>query len=348
MISAADRPILARRLGALLLPVLLLLPAACEQTPQVHVLSGPTMGTIWSVKFVAAPGDRGLAGLRGEIEAALETVNAQMSTYREDSDISRFNRAGSGEAITLAPDLRVVLIAALQLAEQTDGAYDPTVGPLVNLWGFGPDGPRTEAPPPGEIEAARERVGWRQLALDMDRRALIQPGGVYLDLSSKGYAVDLIAERLEARGIDAYLVDIGGDMRVRGRKPDGERWRIAMESPVPGERAIHRVIEPGDMAVATSGSYRSFFRDGDREFSHTIDPRTGYPIPLGLVSVTVLHEKCKMADGFATAISALGPDAGYEFARERDLAVLLLVRDNDTVVERMTPAFAPYVAAQTH
>jgi len=335
----------SRRLPVLLLALLLLLPAGCGQPQQVHTLSGPTMGTAWSVQIVAAPGDRNIAGLRDDIEAALETVNGQMSTYREDSHISRFNRAEPGESITLPPEFTVVLLAAMELAEQTDGAYDPTVGPLVNLWGFGPDGRRTEPPPEEEIEAARERVGWQQLELDLDTRTLTQPGDVLLDLSSiaKGYAADLIAERLEERGINAYLVDIGGDMRVRGRKPDGERWRIAIERPAEGERAIHSIIEPGDAAVATSGSYREFFRASGREYSHTIDPRTGYPIPQELVSVTVLHDNCKEADGLATAITALGPEAGYAFARDRDLAVLLLIRDNDSVQERMTPAFAPYV-----
>ncbi|WP_290652450.1 FAD:protein FMN transferase [Aquisalimonas sp.] len=338
-----------RGLRVVLLPAICLLAVACGQPPQVQTLSGASMGTTWSVQFVAAPGEDDVAAVRADIEAALERVNAQMSTYREDSHISRFNRAAPGESITLPPDFTVVLLAAKELAEQTDGAYDPTVGPLVNVWGFGPDGPRSEAPAEDAIEAARARVGWQQLALDRDTRALTQPGGVYLDLSSiaKGYAADLIAERLETRGITAYLVDIGGDMRVRGRKPDGERWRIAIERPVPGERAIQSVIQPGDKAVATSGSYRQFFREGDREFSHTIDPRTGYPTPQELVSVTVLHDNAKEADGLATAIMALGPEAGYAFAREQDVAVLLLVRDDDTVEERMTPAFAPYVDEET-
>jgi len=345
------RPGLRRGLPlALMLLLSLALLAACGQPPaQVHSTSGATMGTTWSVQIVAAP-DSSVAGLREDIQAALETVNSQMSTYREDSHLSRFNRAAPGESITLPAEFRAVLMEAMNLAEQTDGVYDPTIGPLVNLWGFGPDGPRTTPPSADEIQAARDRVGWRQLALDPDTHALTQAGNVYLDLSSiaKGYAVDLIAERLDNRGIQAYLVDIGGDMRAKGKKPDGQGWRIGIERPMAGEQAVHTIIEPGDMAVLTSGSYRNHFRDGDKEYSHTIDPRTGKPIPRELVSVTVVHGNAKQADGLATAITALGAEAGYRFAREHDLAVLLLIRDNGTLRERMTPGFKPYLTAEAH
>lgn len=342
------KPLLRVYLPGILVAALLIL-AACDRPPELQRLSGHSMGTTWSVQFVRPADDRQLSGLRDDIEAALETVNAQMSTYRDDSHISRFNQLPAGESITLPPEFIVVLMAALELAEQTEGAFDPTVGPLVNLWGFGPDGIREETPSEEEIEAARARVGWDKLHFDMDTRELTQPGNVYLDLSSiaKGYAADLVAERLEARGITHYLVDMGGDMRVRGSKPDDQAWRIAVERPVPGERDIHSVIEPGDMAIATSGSYRNFFRDGDQEYSHTIDPRTGYPVPQDLVSVTVLHPSTKLADGYATAITALGAEAGYAFAQERDLAVLLLIRDNGDVREEMTPAFEPYLETET-
>ncbi len=329
----------------LLATLLVLLLAACGPGPQLHTLSGPTMGTVWSVQLVAEPGSAELEGLREDLEAALELVNAQMSTYRQDSDLSRFNRAEPGQTMTLPAEFAAVLDAALALAEASGGAYDPTVGPLVNLWGFGPEGARDQPPDEHDIARTRERVGWQQLVLDRERRELTQPGGVHLDLSSiaKGYAVDLLADRLEARGIDAYLVDIGGDMRLKGSKPDGNPWRIGIERPSAGQRAVHGIIKPGDQAVATSGSYRNFFRDGGREYSHTIDPRTGYPIPQELVSVTVLHESCKQADGLATAITALGAEVGYRFALESDLAVLLLVLDNGVVRERMTPAFSPYL-----
>lgn len=332
----------AHRLAGVLLAAILLF--ACGQADQLRELSGETMGTTWSAQFVEAA-DTDVSGLRQELEAALEKVNAQMSTYREDSDISRFNQAATGESVALPPEFTVVLMAALELAQATDGAFDPTVGPLVNLWGFGPDGPRSEAPPEDELLAARERVGWQQLEFDMDGRRLTQPGQVYLDLSSiaKGFAADLLADVLEGRGIDRYLVSIGGDMRIRGDKPGGAPWRIAVERPDPGSRDIHTVIEPGEMAMATSGSYRNFFQDGEQAYSHTIDPRSGYPVPQDLVSVTVLHESAKMADGLATAITALGAGDGYRFAHEQGLNALLLISDNDGVTERMTSGFAAYM-----
>nr|WP_282571421.1 FAD:protein FMN transferase [Methylonatrum kenyense] len=331
------------RLAGVLLAGALLL-GACGQADQLQEISGQTMGTTWSAQFVVTA-DTDTDGLREDLEAALETVNAQMSTYREDSHLSRFNQSAAGESLELPPEFTVVLMAALELAEATDGAFDPTVGPLVNLWGFGPDGRRTEAPPEEELEAARERVGWQQLEFDMNTRRLTQPGEVYLDLSSiaKGFAADQLAEVLEGRGIDRYLVGIGGDMRIRGDKPGGAPWRIAIERPDPGARDIHTVIEPVDVAMATSGSYRNFFVDGEQEYSHTIDPHTGRPVPQDLVSVTVLHDNAKMADGLATAITALGAEAGYRFAREQGLTALLLVRDNDDVRERMTPEFAAYL-----
>ena len=327
-----------------------LLVSGCEGPQQVHSLSGYTMGTEWSVQLVAHPSASELGGVRQEIDAALETVNAQMSTFREDSDISRFNRLSPGETIELPPEFGKVLLAALEMAEATDGAYDPTVGPLVNLWGFGPDGRRTRGPPEEEIEAARSRVGWQQLEV-MTREgtvALIQPGGVYLDLSSiaKGYAVDLIAERLDTLGFSAYLIDIGGDMRMRGHRPDGRGWRIGIERPVPGMRAVHSVIAPGDRAVATSGSYRNFYIDDAQEHSHTIDPRSGQPVPPDLLSVTVLHDSAMVADALATAIMVLGPQDGYAFARAHELAVVLMVREDDMIKERMTPAFAPFLAEE--
>ena len=332
----------AHRVAGVMLLALFL--AACGEADQLREIRGGTMGTTWSAQFVESA-DTDTAGLRDELDAALETVNAQMSTYREESHISRFNQAEAGESVALPPEFTVVLMAALELAEATDGAFDPTVGPLVNLWGFGPDGPRGEAPPEELLDAARERVGWQQLEFDMDGRRLTQPGGVYLDLSSiaKGYAADLLAEVLEGRGIDRYLVSIGGDMRIRGDKPGGAPWRIAVERPDPGSRDIHTVIEPGDVAMATSGSYRNFFRDGEQTYSHTIDPLTGYPVPQDLVSVTVLHDSAKMADGLATAITALGAEDGYRFAREQGLNALLLISDNEGVAERMTPGFAAYM-----
>jgi FAD:protein FMN transferase len=331
-----------RRLGtAGLLGLVLLLASACQQPYPVRVLQGSTMGTTWTVRLAGMPPELDEATLRGGIDAVLETVNAQMSTYREDSDISRFNQLPAGASLVLPDELMLVLRAALELAEDSGGAYDPTVGPLVNLWGFGAESLHDEAPAQAWIDEALARVGWQRLDWDRHSPLLVQPGGVYLDLSSiaKGYAVDRVLEYLVEQGVQGVLVDIGGDTRMRGRKPDGSAWRIAVEQPLPGPRAAQRVIEPGDRAVATSGSYRNYFDDGDQRYSHTIDPRTGYPVQHDLLSVTVVHESCLQADALATALGVLGPEAGYAFAAQRGLAVLFLQQQDGSIVERMTPAF---------
>lgn len=344
--SPADIPQDLRRAirpaaGLALLWMLLLL-GACRQADPILVLQGSTMGTTWTVRLAAPPAGLDEAALRAGIEAELESVNAQMSTWREDSLLSRFNRLPAGESLLLSEDLAQVMRAAMALAEESGGAYDPTVGPLVNLWGFGPDPWRESAPSEDEIKQARSRTGWQRL--DWDRRSslLVQPGEVYVDLSSiaKGHAVDRVMAHLIRQGADGVLVDIGGDLRVQGRRPDGSAWRIAVEQPLPGARTVQRVIEPGDRAVATSGTYRNRFESEGRRYSHTIDPRSGYPVEHDLVSITVVHDSCLQADALATALGVLGPEEGYRFALERDLAVLFLREQDGRIIEQMTPAFA--------
>jgi FAD:protein FMN transferase len=322
--------------------MLLLALGACRQPDSILVLQGSTMGTTWTVQLAVPPAGLGEDLLRAGIEAELESVNAQMSTWREDSRLSRFNRLPAGESLALSDELVLVLGAALALAEDSGGAYDPTVGPLVNLWGFGPDPYRDTAPSADEIEQARSRAGWQRLDWDRQSAVLVQPGGVYLDLSSiaKGHAVDRVLAYLLGQGAQSVLVDIGGDMRMQGRKPDGSAWRIAVEQPLPGPRAVQRVIEPGDKAVATSGTYRNRFESEGRRYSHTIDPRTGYPVEHDLVSITVVHDSCLQADALATALGVLGPEEGYRFAQDRELAVLFLREQDGRIVEQMTPAFA--------
>ncbi len=321
-----------------LLALLALLAACDDTTDRLSALNGPTMGTTWSVKFTGTPGD-GVPALRRSIEAALEQVNADMSTYREDAAISRFNRAEAGRAVTVSDDFARVLNEALTISADTDGAYDVTIGPLVNLWGFGPDPERFEPPPQAEVDAARARVGWQKLALNGDQ--LTQPGGVYLDLSSiaKGFAVDKVAGVMEQAGIRNYLVEIGGELRASGGKPQGQPWRVAVERPIAGVREMDKVIALRDLSIATSGDYRNFFEVDGKVYSHTIDPRTGYPVGHQLGSVTVLHSSCMVADGLATALTVLGPEKGLAFARARELPVLFIVRGDDGPEEIMTDAF---------
>lgn len=332
-------------LRALFLLVLSLWLAGCGQPTQVYSFGGPTMGTSWEVTLAELPSGVRVKQLRTDIEVLLTTINQQMSTYIDDSDISRFNQADADTWHAVPPDFARVLEAALALSQESDGAFDPTVGPLVNLWGFGPTGRRDQAPSAQERDAVRARVGWQRLQWDAENRRLLQPGGVYLDFSAiaKGYAVDRVGEYLSGQGIDGWLVDIGGELRARGVKPDGQPWRIAVERPVAGTREINTVVRPGDMAMATSGDYRNFFEDHGHSFSHTIDPRTAEPVNHRLASVTVLHPSCMQADGLATLLTVLGPAQGMAFATRHDLAVLLIVREEDGFRELMTDSFRRYM-----
>lgn len=297
------------------------------------------MGTSWSVKLVAATS--ALASLERGIQARLDEVVAQMSTWENDSDISRYNRAEAGSVHTLPAEFAQVLDTALALAVDTDGAYDPTIGPLTDLWGFGPEGACADAPEVAELAHARDRVNWRRLDFDAAQRRLLQPGGAYIDLSSiaKGYGVDRVADWLLAQGVGDCLIEVGGELRGHGRKPDGAAWRIAVEQPGAGEDQAAAVITLDGWAIATSGDYRRFFQDGDRRYSHTLDPRSGAPIDNNVAAVTVLHPRCMQADALATALTVLGAHAGMAYANRRNLAALFVLREGDGLITRATPGF---------
>lgn len=336
-------------LGALFFLACLLLAGCSEPPARIHAFNGATMGTTWSVKTVGLPDGVTDKRLHSDIRLLLESVNNQMSTWQPDSDISAFNNAEAGSWQQLPPDFFKVLDYALWLAGETGGAYDPTVGPLVNLWGFGPG--REDFQPPSEqaVRAARERTGWQKLELDARGRAARQPGGIYLDLSSvaKGYAVDKLAGFLSTLGVDAFLVEIGGELQARGKKPGGVPWRVAIEQPLRGERQADRVVELTDLAIATSGDYRNFREVNGELYSHTIDPRTGYPVKHQLALVSVLHESCMEADALATALEVLGPEEGLAFARERELAARFMVRTDKGFDEITTAAFDRHTSEVT-
>ncbi len=323
---------------------LLALLAACGGEPQVLRLEGRTMGTSW---HLTVPGGAAAeAALQTAIDAELEAVNDSMSTWLEDSEISRFNRLPPGQGMTVSPRFAAVLEAALAIGAASGGAYDVTVAPLVDLWGFGPEGPREGVPDPAAVAETRARVGQDKLAWNREHRRLEKRAAIALDFSSiaKGYAVDRVAGILETGGFKNYLVEIGGEMRVSGRSPRGDRWRVAVERPEAGARAVARGIELSDRAIATSGDYRNFFTVGGERYSHMIDPRSGNPVTHDLVSVTVVAESCMLADGWATALTVLGREAALAVAAEAGLAVYLLAREGEGFEEYSSPAFAPYLA----
>lgn len=300
--------------------------AAASATP-VARLTGDTMGTQYHASVVAPAMDE--TALRAGLEARLEEVNVAMSTWRQDSELSRLNAHDGTDWMPVSPGLHVVLKAAARVGAETGGAFDVTVGPLVDLWGFGPARRASTPPSDAAIAAARTRVGYRLLELgDAPPRLRRRRGDVEIDLSAiaKGYAVDQLAAWLTATGHRDFIVEVGGEIRARGRRPDGRPWQVGVAWPVGGTDAVERVVALDDTGLATSGDYRQYFEHAGRRYSHEIDPVTGRPIVHRLASVTVLHPSCMMADAYATGLLVLGPERGPTLARRLGLNALFLVR----------------------
>ncbi|MEQ8765057.1 MAG: FAD:protein FMN transferase [Planctomycetota bacterium] len=333
----------ARSLRAAGWLVLLILSACGKGEVEPWRLQGTTMGTTWSVRLPkASVAEARLAELKAGIQDTLDRVDLDMSTYIEESSLSRFNRTPKGEWYLVSPEMADVVRKAMAISIQSEGAYDITVGPLVDLWGFGPERGPDRVPTDEEIAAALKKVGNRNIAVRRDPPALRKSvEGLEIDLSSiaKGHGVDRVAEWLDEQGLTAYLIEVGGEIRTRGERQEGTAWRVAIEKPTKGGRAVHRLLSMTDLALATSGDYRNFFELGGEAYSHTIDPKTGRPVKHALTSVSVVAQTCALADGWATAIEALGPEAGFEIAESESIAALLLIRNGDTIQERRTKAF---------
>ncbi len=312
----------------------------------VHDVEGGTMGTSWSARVVLAPGQTANGeAIEAHLRRQLDIVVAQMSHWEPDSDLSRFNSAAAGTWRHLPSAFYQVLSYALEVADASGGAYDPCAGALVNLWGFGArrryDEAGFYAPADDAIGAILARQDRLRLRVDAAARKVLQPGGVEIDLSSvaKGYAVDQLAQSLELQGVRHYLVEVGGELRGAGVKPDGQPWWVTLEG-VPDARAQEpTVVALHGLAIATSGDYRRHYQHRGARASHTLDPRTGYPIRNRVASVTVLHAECMAADALSTALSALGLDAGMRFAEARQLAARFLLRGADGLEEASTTAF---------
>jgi len=308
----------------------------------VHCLHGQTMGTSWCAKF---SGPRALdgVGLQRAIQRVLDGVVAQMSPWEPGSDLSRFNRAAAGDWQTLPAAFAQVMACAMAVARASDGAFDPTAGELVNLWGFGPPGRVAAAPTPSCIDAARARCGWWRLA-QRGGEQLQQPGGLLLDLSAiaKGFGVDEVARLLAQRGFENHLVEVGGELRGAGVRPDGQPWWVDLH--VPPEKTMAPLaptrIALHGLSVATSGDYLRCFDDHGVRRSHTLDPRSGWPVSHGLASVSVLHAECMWADAWSTALTVLGPQQGLALATRLGLAALFVERRDAGLVETLSPAMA--------
>lgn len=337
----------------LLICMLLLTACGAEKPQAVQVLGGETMGTRYTVKYLAEPGQSlpAAALLHRQVEAALQEVNRQMSTYQADSEISRFNRLPGGEGMPISDGFATVLAEAQTLNRSTRGALDVSIGPVVNLWGFGPDKSIARAPEAAQLAAAAKAVGLDKIRLNraqqparLDKLA----DGVYLDLSAiaKGFGVDRVAQVLEENGVQHYLVEIGGELRGRGRNAQGQPWQVGIEQPQMAQGQAAQVVLPLDnRALATSGDYRNFHTDAQgRRLSHIIHPQTMAPITHQLASVSVVADSTMRADGLATGLFVLGEQEALAMAEEQDLAVFLIIHTGDGFRSEMSSAFRRLLA----
>lgn len=310
-----------------------------------EVLSGSTMGTTYLVKVVVHEDDEPAGRLTVMVENALERVNGAMSTYIESSEVVRFNRHGAGE-FSVSGDLLEVVDEAQRVARLSGGAFDITVGPLVESWGFGPRG-AVDPPSDETIGRLLATTGFEHISVDRERGILTKGSAeVEIDLSAiaKGFAVDRVTEALIQDGRENFMVEVGGEVRTCGRNAENIVWRIGIERPDEGGRSVHSVVPLPDLALATSGDYRNFVVRNGIRISHTIDPRIGRPIAHDLASVSVVHASCMTADAMATALEVLGPEEGMALAESHGIPALFLVRlEEGQFEERRSPMWSALV-----
>jgi thiamine biosynthesis lipoprotein len=340
------------KLKVIIFTALLIVLTGCfpssDLSKQEVLLQGSTMGTTYSIKVVIENDSVDTKKLHLAIDALLVKLNQEMSTYINSSELSRFNQSTSLEPIAISAGLLRVLTEAIRLGQLSEGSLDVTVGPLVNLWGFGPGYRPDTVPSDEELHAARQRIGLKNLNLQSNKLSKKKPD-LYVDLSTiaKGYGVDLVSEYLESEGVHNYLVEIGGEMRIKGFKHTGELWHVAIEKPIQDptgeQRAVHQIIIPKDNAVATSGDYRNYYEVQGQRFSHIIDPATGKPINHRLVSVTVIHQSSMTADGLSTAMMVMGEKRAIAFAEKNGIAAHIIAKTDNGFVEQSTVKFMQYL-----
>ena len=332
-------------LGLMVLMAMLFAPACSGGGKKEVMLEGKTMGTTFHITVVT---EADTSGLEAAIHRRLAEINQSMSTYDPESEISRFNRMREvGRPFPVSSDFLQVMTVAAELHELTGGAWDGTVSPLVNLWGFGSRKSAPRIPDPKEIEALLPEVGFRHITVSRDGALKKSLATVSVDLASiaKGYGVDQVASVIAAAGIEDFLVGIGGEVYARGRRPDGGPWRIGINTPKPsaGRAEIYKVVAISDRAFATSGDYRNFFLADGHRYSHVLDPRTGRAVDNGVVSASVIAPTCTFADGLATALMVMGPEKGVGLVnRLSDVECLILVEGKGgALLEYPSEGFRP-------
>ena len=322
-----------------------------QDSKQIKVkLQGRTMGVAYHITYVdtAKNSEKVAQARKATIDALLVTVNDQMSTYQANSELSRFNQSRQLTPFKVSADTALVVKESIRLARLTEGKLDVTIGPLVNLWGFGPQMRPEKLPSGQQLMEAKAKVGIEHLDV-IENQLVKNIPELYVDLSTtaKGFGVDKIAGYLDGEGVANYLIEIGGEVRAKG-KPNPERdWVIAIEKPISEHRAIGQLISPKDNGLATSGDYRQYFEEDGRRFSHIIDPDSATPINHKLVSVTVIHPSCMTADGLSTAIMLMGPEDGLKFAQAQKLPAFMIIKTDNGFKEVYTDTFKPFLVKKS-
>lgn len=342
-----------RGVGLSLLLVFLL--SACDSAPQTtkqsqFSYSDWIMGTTFNIKIPELPNEVDGEQLKVEIMSLLVEIDGKMSTYKKDSELSILNANPATEKTAVSASLYKVLHEAQRISELSGGAFDITIGKLVNLWGFGPDKAITEPPSEQVIDQALQKAGYANLILDRETLSIEKRNSqIYIDLSAlaKGYAVDQIAEHLENKLITDFLVEIGGELKLKGHNKDNKAWRIAIEKPIADSRDIQTVIEVTDIAIASSGDYRNFFEQNDKRYSHTIDPRTGRSITHNLVSVTVLDDSTMTADAMATTFMVLGAKKGLVLAEREKISAIFYVKSDNGFIEYSSSKYKKFLKVKS-
>lgn len=327
------------------LVLLFSLLAGCSDENRMISYSGATMGTTYSVKIDPAGKEADEDILQAKTDSLLKNVNMQMSTYIPESEISRFNSSSDTGWFDISSDFARVLVVSREISEKSEGAFDITIGPLINLWGFGIENTGDTIPSDEAVLARKVLTGYEHLQIDtVNNRIKKEIPGLQISLSAvaKGFGVDKTGELLENLGFDNYMVEIGGEVRTRGFAPGENEWKIGISTP-DNNFGVQKVLHLSDISVATSGDYHNYFEKEGHRYSHTIDPGTGKPITHNLASVTVLHASCMYADAYATAIDVLGPEKGFVFAAENGLEIFMLKKENGEFTEAQTAGMKDYL-----
>jgi FAD:protein FMN transferase len=325
--------------------LLAVLIGGCDNSLTPHLLGGKTMGTTYSIQYYGAA----KPALNEQVNTLLTQLDNSLSTYKQNSDVSRFNAAEANQWFSVSPITAKIVIAAQKISRASNGAFDITVGPLVDLWGVGAEASLLKVPSETEIKKRLQYVGYELIEVKQSPPALKKyHHQTAIDLSSiaKGYAIDEVASLLDKQGIDSWLIEIGGEIRARGKKPGGNDWKIAIEHPFSDTHSVQKIIPLNNLAIATSGDYRNFFEHNNVRYSHSINPQNGWPVPNTIGSVSVLRADAMTADAWATAMLILGEQEAIKHSINNDLAISMTARNKaGNLREVVSPAFAKHLAS---